>query len=283
MIEHKTDPCYALAVLASSCLIEEVNLTPKPGLVDRRGCGSHTDLSVDLMEKSARALESSFEEIARESWGKPIDLYLREAVGAIGREGEKRMLRTTGGVNTHRGALWVLGLLVSTVASGKCTDSICDTLQKAAELSRLPDRAADQETKGAESHGLRVRRLFKMPGAREEAQNGFPHIAKKALPSLYESRKRGISETHARLNALLAIMTTLSDTCVLTRSGPDGLARMHELANQTLYSGGMGTANGEKKFYQLDSAMREMNASPGGAADLLAGTLFLDQLPGLSL
>ena len=78
-------------------------------------------------------------------------------------------------------------------------------------------------------------------------------------------------------------MTTLSDTCVLTRSGPDGLARMHELANQTLYSRGMGTANGEEKFYQLDSAMREMNASPGGAADLLAGTLFLDQLPGLSL
>ena len=283
MMTHKSAPFRSLASLASSCLIEEVNLTPKPGLVDRRGRGSHTDLTVDLMERSARTLESSFAEIARESWGQKIDVRLREAIGAIGREGEKHMLQATGGINTHRGALWVLGLLVSAVASGKNTDTVGEIFRKAAALSCLPDRAADKIIQGKESHGLRAKRLFKMPGAREEAQNGFPHIARKALPALYESRKRGISETHARLNALLAIMTTLSDTCVLTRSGPEGLLRMHSLASQTLFAGGMGTVNGEEKLFQLDAAMHEMNASPGGAADLLAGTLFLDQLPGLIL
>src|SRR5437870_1734271 len=92
-----------LASLAVRALIEEAELTPKPALVDRRGPGAHTDLSLTLMKCSARALRSSFELMALASFRRIPSQTLREDLGAIGRSAEQSMLLTTGGANTHRG------------------------------------------------------------------------------------------------------------------------------------------------------------------------------------
>uniref|UniRef100_UPI0015D59268 triphosphoribosyl-dephospho-CoA synthase n=1 Tax=Klebsiella variicola TaxID=244366 RepID=UPI0015D59268 len=101
-----------LAHTASACLIDEARLSPKPGLVDSRGNGAHQDLNLDLMERSARSLQPTFHALAQQSWQRPADIALRETVGRLGREGEAQMMMATGGVNTHRGATWALGLLV---------------------------------------------------------------------------------------------------------------------------------------------------------------------------
>ena len=100
-----------LATLAVGALIEEAELTPKPALVDRRGPGAHTDLSLRLMRCSALALRSGFELMALASFRQIPNQTLREDLGAIGRWAEESMLLTTGGANTHRGAIWTLGLL----------------------------------------------------------------------------------------------------------------------------------------------------------------------------
>ncbi|HBT4704474.1 TPA: triphosphoribosyl-dephospho-CoA synthase MdcB, partial [Klebsiella quasipneumoniae subsp. similipneumoniae] len=105
-----------LADTASACLIDEARLSPKPGLVDSRGSGAHQDLTLALMERSARSLQPTFHALAQQSWRRPADIALRETVGRLGREGEAQMMQATGGVNTHRGAIWALGLLVSAVA-----------------------------------------------------------------------------------------------------------------------------------------------------------------------
>lgn len=105
-----------LAHTASACLIDEARLSPKPGLVDSRGNGAHQDLNLALMERSARSLQPTFHALAEQSWRRPADIALRETVGRLGREGEAQMMLATGGVNTHRGAIWALGLLVSAVA-----------------------------------------------------------------------------------------------------------------------------------------------------------------------
>lgn len=106
--------CHALADLAVDALIDEADLSPKPALVDRRGSGAHGDLHLGLMHASALSLWPCFREMAEAAAGfGEIGLPLREALGRIGREGEAAMRVTTAGVNTHRGAIWALGLLVA--------------------------------------------------------------------------------------------------------------------------------------------------------------------------
>src|SRR5580698_5103534 len=101
-----------LAELAWQALIAEAELTPKPGLVDGRGPGSHSDLSLDLMKRSADAIAPYFTEMALASAEAQIDTSLRAVVAGIGRQAEAAMLRATAGSNAHKGAIWILGLLV---------------------------------------------------------------------------------------------------------------------------------------------------------------------------
>ncbi|ALB69451.1 triphosphoribosyl-dephospho-CoA synthase [Cronobacter muytjensii] len=271
---HADGTAAALARIATACLIDEARLTPKPGLVDCRGSGAHHDLTLALMERSARSLTPTFHALAQQSWRRPAEIALRETIGRLGREGEAQMMAATGGVNTHRGAIWALGLLVS--ATAMCgaeadRDAIAAT---AARLASLPDAAAP---KGF-SKGLRATRRYRVPGAREEAQQGFPHVMKLALPQLHGSRRRGAKETEARLDALMAIMTSLSDTCVLNRAGLTGQYTMQRGARAVLAAGGTATVEGRRELAKLDSEMLALNASPGGAADLLAATLYLDRV-----
>ena len=263
-----------LATIARDCLIDEARLSPKPGLVDSRGNGAHQDLTLALMERSAHSLVPVFLALARHSWLRPADIALRETVGRLGRDGEQQMMAATGGVNTHRGAIWALGLLVSAAAMQGGT-ATADTLARtAAALASLPDSHAPRVF----SKGLKATHRYQVPGAREEAQQAFPHVMKLALPQLLISRAVGASESEARLDALMAIMTSLSDTCVLSRAGMTGLDAMQQGARAVLLAGGCRTAAGQRALQQLDRRMLALNASPGGAADLLAATLFIDRV-----
>ena len=261
-----------LAERATAALIAEARLTPKPGLVDGRGSGAHRDLNLALMERSAHSLQPTFYALALHSWLRPADIALRQQVGALGRAGEAQMMAATDGVNTHRGAIWALGLLVSSAAMRNGEGSAAALCQTAAALARLPDDRAPRSF----SKGLRATQRYQVPGAREEAQQAFPHIYQLALPQLRRSRTAGATEAQARIDALMAIMTSLSDTCVLSRAGLAGLEAMRQGARQVLYAGGCATADGAQALAGLDEKMLALNASPGGAADLLAATLFLD-------
>jgi triphosphoribosyl-dephospho-CoA synthase len=127
------------------------------------------------------------------------------------------MLRSTAQINTHRGAIWALGLLVSAAAMAAASpEAIAET---ARQLACLPDRNASKK----ESHGLQEARPYRLTGGLAEAQAGFPSIIAAGLPRLHLSRQIDESETLAQLNALLAIMTRLDDTRLLQ---PGGLAAL---------------------------------------------------------
>lgn len=265
-----------LADLAVEALIDEADLSPKPGLVDKRGSGAHTDLHLRLMHASALSLWACFKSMADVALEHgAVNLTLREAIGQIGRDGEVEMLRVTGGVNTHRGAIWALGLLTAAAALDARALGAGDVTQRAARLALLNDRHAPAN---GDSHGAKVCRLYGVRGAREEAQLGFPAVTQQALPQLQRSRESGASEQNARLDALLAIMTTLTDTCVLYRAGLAGLSSMQSGARAVLKSGGCASLEGRRRLRELDGDMLRLRASPGGAADLLAASLFLDSL-----
>jgi len=262
-----------LADLAVEALIDEADLSPKPGLVDRRSNGAHTDMTLALMHASALALWPCLRQMAEaaEAIG-GVGQPLRTALGRIGREGEAAMLATTGGVNTHRGAIWALGLLVAARALGPYADP-CAVAARAGRIALIDDPGAASE----DSHGAQVRRRYGSGGAREQAQLGFPAVIAHGLPQLQRSRALGASEPHARLDALLAIMTALADTCVLWRAGPQGLATVQQGARAVLDVGGSATLDGRRQLRLLDEQLLQLNASPGGAADLLAACLFLDK------
>ncbi|NWD78083.1 triphosphoribosyl-dephospho-CoA synthase [Pseudomonas gingeri] len=203
-----------------------------------------------------------------------IGLPLREALGRIGREGEQAMLQTTGGVNTHRGAIWALGLLVAAAALEPESVKAGALTIRAARLALLDDRHAPHST----SHGTQVAQRYGARGAREEAQLGFPAVTQLGLPQLKRSRLAGHGEQNARLDALLAIMTNLADTCVLYRAGVPGLQAMQQGARAVLEAGGSASLPGRRCLHELDQQLLAMNASPGGAADLLAACLLIDRL-----
>ena len=264
-----------LADLAAEALIDEADLSPKPALVDRRGSGAHSDLHLGLMHASALSLWPAFKQMAEAAAQlNEIGQPLRETLGRLGREGEAAMLLTTGGVNTHRGAIWALGLLVAAAALEPGDASPAALCQRAARLARIEDRHAGVHA----SHGRQVAQRYGVAGAREQAQQGFPAVLEHGLPRLHASRKAASGEQNARLDALLAIMSHLDDTCVLHRAGPQGLAVMQQGARRVLEAGGSASLAGRRCLHELDQQLLALNASPGGAADLLAACLFIDSL-----
>jgi triphosphoribosyl-dephospho-CoA synthase len=262
-----------LAELARQALVAEAELTPKPGLVDRRGAGAHSDLSLGLMRRSASAIAPYFAAMVAAAQSMPFGQVLRTEVAAIGRAAESAMLQVTGGSNSHKGAIWILGLLVT--AAGQCIDLNPEAVaQDARFLARLPDRAQPQLV----SHGDMVRARYGSTGARGEAFAGFPNVIQVGLPALRAARNSGRTETNSRLAALLNIMVRLEDTCVLYRGGIEGLAAVQSCASDVLLAGGPGSVAGDQAMLRLDHELFIRKISPGGSADLLAATLFLDAL-----
>jgi triphosphoribosyl-dephospho-CoA synthase len=262
-----------LADLAVDVLAAEAMLTPKPALVDRRGSGAHRDLDLARMLKSARALHGTFLSMASAAAGREPDQALREQLARIGRAGERPMFAATGGSNAHRGAIWVLGLLVAARAIQGETGPR-KTAALAARIAAFPDRHAPAPAQ--DSHGAGVCRRFGVGGARGEAVAGFPHVIEVGLPAMWAARARGADESCARLDALMAIMATLDDTCLLHRGGLPALQAAQRGARDTLMAGGSSSAAGRRALLRLDAELVQRNASPGGCADLLGACIFLD-------
>jgi triphosphoribosyl-dephospho-CoA synthase len=261
-----------LADLAVDVLIAEALLTPKPALVDQRGPGAHDDLDLSRLVRSAHSLHGMFLRMAALAAGREPDRLLREQLALLGRAGECDMLAATGGSNAHRGAIWALGLLVAALASrGSATPG--EVAARAARIAAFPDRHAPPRG----THGASVCRRYGVGGARGEASAGFPHVVNIGLPALRAARARGAGETCARLDALMAIMARLDDTCLLHRGGTAALHAAQGGARAVLAAGGSSTAAGWQALLRLDADLLAHRASPGGCADLLAACLFLDR------
>ena len=184
---HALEP-RVLGRLAAWTLRAEAVLTPKPGLVDRRGQGAHDDMDLAMFLRSAAALEPWFAALARTAAQAPgtpgAALRLRRDLGRIGRRAEAEMLAATGGVNTHRGALYSLGFLVAGAAYAGAV-APAEVARAAGELARLPDIAAGP----GRSHGDLVRDQHPGVGAAVHAASGFPVTMGTALPALRATRR----------------------------------------------------------------------------------------------
>lgn len=262
-----------LAKFARRALEEEVLLSPKPGLVDRRGAGAHDDLNLFAMLRSAQVLEPYFADMARIASDAPaLNVEMRENLALCGVQAELAMLEATAGSNSHRGAIWCLGLLVSAASRLGYEASVSAICNTAAQIARIPCGIKS----AAVSHGELVRRKYAVNGAKQEALNAFPHVREIAFPNLLSARARGLTESLGRIDVLLALMSSLDDTCILYRAGIDALALVKQGAAGVLEAGGLSSSAGRAAFAYLDELVLRLGVSPGGSADMLAATMFLD-------
>jgi len=262
-----------MAGLVRQALIAEAELTPKPGLVDRRGAGTHIDLSLAIMRRSVLAIEPYICLMAFVCRRSHPSQPLRQRLAVIGRDAECAMLKATSGSNSHKGAIWILGLLAAAAAMQNDDNPRASAITATAKkIASFEDRA----TPLLVSHGDMVAKRYGVAGARGEALHGFPNVVNVGLPMLHSRRASGATENVARLDTLLSIMARLADTCLLYRGGEDALATAKEGAAAVESAGGSATAIGRQRLRRLDRCLLELGVSPGGSGDLLAATLFLD-------
>ncbi|MHC1719309.1 MAG: citrate lyase holo-[acyl-carrier protein] synthase [Clostridiaceae bacterium] len=244
---------HHFAVLAVEALKEEVYFTPKPGLVDLRNQGAHTDMDVALFELSADSLHSYFEESLLLGAAEKNCMHKLQEAGVAA---ESRMLQTTNGVNTHKGAIYSFGIILASLGNYLVRGD--DIFLQASSLARSAF-VSDHKT-----HGREVFRKYGIRGAREEAEAGLPS-ARKAYLFLKQS-------DGDILSTLLHLIAECPDTNLVYRGGLEGLTYAQDWAKFVL---------SHPVFLRpwlarhMDHAFISKNLSPGGCADLLALALFL--------
>lgn len=263
-----------IAQLAYESLLDEVSTTPKPGLVDRRNCGSHKDMCLETFVSSANALRPYFaacvtigHETAHLS---PKDTFLRLRQAGI--QAEKTMLEATGGVNTHKGAIFTLGILCGSIGRLGSYE-LKDILHQAALMGKEAER--DFASASGHTAGERLYLQKKLRGIRGEVADGFPSVANIGLPAYQEALGNGLSPNDAGVITLLHLIANVQDTNLYHRGGSAGAAWAAESAKALLQTAAYPPISLIEK---LDNAFISRNLSPGGCADLLAVTCFLHRL-----
>jgi len=320
-----------------NALLREVYVTPKPGLVDLNDCGAHTDMDVHTFECSAEAItpfllgmynagfsfpernnvasisgEGNCDSLGNAERESLSELFLR--VREIGKEAERAMFTATKKVNTHKGIIFSMGLLLTAIgidAGSKSSEhgnapapdcepertsaptsacepakeclpyeericflagSIADaTLREELDAMRLANAAGADNN----SHGERVFATYGIDGVRGEAIAGFPCLREVALPRYRSTKDSSLTENDRALDTLLAIMSKLSDTNLISRGGPDALNFVKSRATDIISSHTPGSTSWRHEIELFNAECIEKHISPGGAADILALTFLL--------
>lgn len=263
-----------IANCAVKALLYEVSASPKPGLVDRFGNGAHTDMDYYTFIDSALALEDTFYQCSEKGFlfkGQDLAVLL-ESIRPIGIEGEKRMLEVTGGVNTHKGAIFSLGILCAAAGlgiqqMGHVPDArhLCaTTAQMTTGLTRELKTAANHMRK-VKTEGERLYMEKGVLGIRGEVEAGFPSVRNIGLPALMKALEKGqLDKNDIMVQVLLELMKCVEDTNVLSRYGEKGRTMVLALSEDALNAGGMYTEKGQRLIDEMDRIFVQKNISPGG-------------------
>lgn len=269
---HARSALGGIAPLAVTSLYDEVALFPKPGLVSFVDSGSHQDMDGQTFMRSLFSLRHGFQQMAvlgaeRQGFS---------ALEACGLAAEQRMLAATQGVNTHRGAIFSMGLLCAAagallagggaVGAEALRAALLDTWGEAlrarcARRSGLPGGVA------AHRYGLR--------SASEEAALGFPVLFTVTVPTLTAWLDRGVPQEVARLQAFMATMAVLDDCNLAHRGGLEGLAHARTEAAGFIAAGGMAQPGAMERLRGMHAGFVARRLSPGGSADMLAAACFV--------
>ena len=277
-------------------LLEEVRTTPKPGLVDLRDSGAHRDMNYETFVASTDAVAPYIVKMARAGFNlsqgqipAPIK-QLFPAIRPIGVEAEQAMFEATGGVNTHKGMIFSLGIIAASI--GYCCASQIsswhfpflkepDQLLSFCKEAVYPYLRQDfEQMKGRppQTHGERLFARYGIRGIRGEAMDGFPSLSQSALPAMRKARKCQPDANAANLYVLLTLMAEVDDTNILTRSDPETLSYVKEQSRRFLERHPVLGPRALRELEEMNQEFIRRNLRPGGCADLLAISLFFFRL-----
>lgn len=268
-----------IGIWAVQSLLDEVCTTPKPGLVDCRNNGSHKDMDLFTFFASACALSPYFHrcaqigmETAKES---PQTTFQR--LRAAGLQAEQDMFAATNGVNTHKGAIFTIGLLCGaagrlwTPVSGWIPDELfAEVVKMTADII-----LKDFESGNADTVGRRLFAEAGIRGIRGEAAQGLPAVGKLGLPIYLDLKHQGLSSEQAGAVTLLHLISHVEDTNMVSRGGLDGAKAGMKRTLSLLSEYGIPP---KEQIESLDDWFIQRNLSPGGCADLLAAIYLVERL-----
>lgn len=287
------DYAHYISSLAQRAVLYEVSTTPKPGLVDRNNSGAHRDMDFFTFMASSSVLYRGFYECALKgilSGGMNSGELLKE-IRPIGIKCENSMFQATGGVNTHKGIIFSMGLICSAAGRlysekgelGISTEGVCIEAAKIAEGISSRDFEGI-ENKEKHTNGEILYKALGLRGIRGEAEGGFKTVRDVAVPFLRSCGKLKDSTLNDTfLEILLRLMAVCADTNVIIRGGLHSLEFVKASAREFILAGGMNQASALEKLEEMNKVFIERNISPGGSADLLAVSIFLGLLEGIVL
>lgn len=266
-----------IGTLAVQSLLEEVYTTPKPGLVDQYNNGSHRDMNLFTFLSSTAALAGYFERcaaIGMDTAGRSPEetfLLLRQA----GIQAEQAMYTATGGINTHKGAVFIMGILCGAAGRLWTPEGTWEEETLFREVAAISAKAMAEDMAQArdETNGQRLYRIQGITGIRGEVAEGLPSVRSIGLPSFRAALPKG--RNMARITGLLHLISCVEDTNMIARGSFEGARKGAEMAEALL----------RKDFSLedvggLDQWFIQNNLSPGGCADLLAAVCFVHELTG---
>ena len=273
---------------AWNALIEEVDTTPKPGLVDLYSNGAHTDMDAATFRRSADALRPFFVKMVREGLsfdGSAQELFM--GLRGVGMDAEQAMYEATHGVNTHKGAIFTFGIFCA--AAGRCVKeqraiTALGLLEMEQEMTvrvltaELEKLRGSIRTPGIETHGERNLHRYGTAGCRGEAIEGYPGVFGIALPVLHAGLADGRDWNRVKLQALLTLMAHTEDSNILSRHNPAVLGAVQEEMREFLRCGGAYREDAVRLLEEMDADYSRRGISAGGCADLLAAAVFILEL-----
>ena len=250
---------------AVDALLEEVSLHPKPGLVDKYDQGSHSDMDISTFYVSAESLKPFFEEYLRFGLtftGSPQELFCR--IREIGIRAEEAMLESTQKINTHKGANFIFGVILSAIGYSDFAeiDSVLELIKDM--TSGIVERELIN-CKSAKTFGEFVYKEYGISGIRGEVESGLKLVKDHCLPIL--SNATETYEVNLKL-CLLKLIQLNDDTNMIKRGGIEGLKLGKELSCMHYF-------DLDSHLSLMNTIFKERNLSPGGSADLLAVSIFL--------
>ena len=272
---------YIIGHLASMALQAELDTTPKPGLVDRNDNGAHRDMDHALMQRSIQALHPYFVRLAQLGFTDKQPCH--DEIVNIGIEAEREMFKVTGGVNTHKGALFSIGLAAValageafcriTQAEGCGTMAYNDVNSK--QIQSLSNSIASlarlfPDTNG--THGSKAKANNILKGALDNAREGYTQLFKAWLPFYIDRIAEG--DNYALHKTLLRIMCDLDDTNIVYRTSMETMQEVKTEAKQMLDTS-RNIVNFEAALQAMNTDYIHRNISPGGSADMLSLVVFL--------
>jgi triphosphoribosyl-dephospho-CoA synthase len=264
--------------LALHALHAELVLAPKPGLVTPYDNGSHTDMNAHTFMRSLFSLRGYFVAIAH-AGARDADFAVLQQLGIAA---EARMLRATDGVNTHRGAIFSLGLLAAAAGRLYARGTRLAPAQ-IAECVRRRWGAGVAAVPASSSHGAQMRRRHGAGGARAEAATGFPTALFVGLPALRRSLAHGAKMCDAQVDMFFALLADVADTNILYRGGEAGLAFARAAARRFVHEGGTSAGGWRQRADDIAHAFVARDLSPGGSADLFSVAWYLHRLESMPL